>query len=298
MILLLLGCGPLLPNALVLGDEIAAAVVLGEAGAGLGTALAFGEDQLAIGAPGLGQVVVVDLEGVELWRAAWAVPMGQRVFAEGLEVWAWEPGVGVWALEEGGTRELVAQLPTATDVDRCPGGTWVGVDGEGSQVSCGTGGEATVRCMGPSCAVELSEVLLGETTPQGGLAWVGDALCWGDAQLEDDPQSGAVRCADGTELWGEEGDHLGVAIAGSSLDGARVAGVFNKWVVPARARIPSLSGGTTWLVDVAPERSRLALAESGGDWAVGVPGFGSGQAGDGKVFIVPAASADATGAQP
>ena len=39
--------------------------------------------------------------------------------------------------------------------------------------------------------------------------------------------------------------------------------------MPARARVVSLSGGITWVVDRAAERSRIALASHDGWWAVG-----------------------------
>jgi len=93
-----------------------------------------------------------------------------------------------------------------------------------------------------------------------------------------------MTCWDGTTISGFPGDHLGVSMAGD-----RVAGVFNKWEVPARARVVSLQDDQpSWAIDRASERSRLSLDyhEAHERWAVGVPGFGATSARQGRVFLV------------
>ena len=99
--------------------------------------------------------------------------------------------------------------------------------------------------------------------------------------MQDATAQGQVSCAGDALAAGLTGDHLGVAIAEG-----RAAGVFNKWQVPARARVVSLDGQEAWCVDRAAERSRLSLAHGADTWVVGVPGYLGTEAREGRLYIV------------
>ena len=142
-------------------------------------------------------------------------------------------------------------------------------------------------CSETRCAVSLESIpgeagiSLGDTSAGSAVGWIDGEACWGDATLLDDPTPGALRCMGGVDLDGLDGDHLGASIGAD-----RVAGVFNKWQVPARIRILSPGGGMGWSIDRASERSRVALAASDELVVVGVPGFLTDGAGDGRVYLV------------
>ncbi len=288
MLLLLHGClGALLEAELVIGEELSAVEIPGAPLSLLGTAVAVGtasgEAVVIIGAPGAGEVVAVDDDGRELWRLSGEIGLGRRVWAGDDAVAAWLPGVGV--LDADG--EVLLRAPEATALERCPDGTWWTGEGIGDALDCGTGGLIRSTCEGSRCIVSLQDepgtagVRLGETSAGSAVGWVGDRACWGDAALESDPHPGAVLCDDGSERIGLDGDHLGASIGAS-----RAAGVFNKWQVPARIRMVPLDGGPIWMLDRAAERSRVALAEGEGVVAIGLPGYISESASEGRVYLV------------
>ena len=288
MILLLYGClGALLEAELVLGEELPAVEIPGAPLSLLGTAVAVGtasgEPIVVIGAPGAGEVLAVDGAGLEQWRLSGEIGLGRRVWAGDDAVAAWLPGVGV--LNASG--EVVLRAPEATALARCPDGSWWTGEGIGDALDCGAGGLIRSMCDGSRCTVSLQVepgvegVRLGETSAGSDVGWMGARACWGDAALENDPHPGAVFCDDGSELVGLDGDHLGAAIGAS-----RAAGVFNKWQVPARVRMVPLDGGPIWMLDRAAERSRVALAEGEGIVAIGLPGYISESASEGRVYLV------------
>ncbi len=292
---LLAGCAAsLLPGEAVLGEDVAAVAVTGEAGAALGTRLALGPEGLLATAPGLGEVWGIDADGAVRWR--WAVaPAGGLLDAwwgpEGAE--ALVRGEGIFRRDpdaEGPGERVRALDETWTAAAPCPDGSVALAEGAGSAVACGEAGELRSTCAEGSCAVSLrdpatgEEVVLDETTPGSAVGFRGDGTaCWGDVRAEEPTWTGEVRCADGLVLSGAEGEHLGVALAGD-----RAAGWFDKWIVPARARALDLGGGEAWVVDRAAERSRLALASGDGLWAVGAPGWMGHDAWTGRVWILEA----------
>ncbi|MFT5687064.1 MAG: hypothetical protein ACI8RZ_008021, partial [Myxococcota bacterium] len=288
LLLLLHGClGALLEAELVIGEELSAIEIPGEPLSLLGTAVAIGSEAgeavVIIGAPGSGEVLAVNALGVEQWRLSGGVGLGRRVWADEDAAYAWLPGVGV--LDGGG--EVVLRAPDATALARCPDGGWWTGEGIGDALDCAEGGLIRSTCAEVRCTVSLEETpggdaeVLGETSAGSAVGWVGGQACWGDAALEDDPHPGALHCADGSSLLGLDGDHLGAVIGAD-----RTAGVFNKWQVPARVRIVSADGGPVWALDRAAERSRVSLAEGEGLVAVGLPGFISESASEGRVYLV------------
>ena len=271
----------------MVGEELSAVEIPGAPLSLLGTAVAIGtasgEPVVIIGAPGAGEVLAVDKGGHEQWRLSGEIGLGRRVWAGDDAVAAWLPGVGV--LDADG--EVLLRAPAATTLARCPDGSWWTGEGIGEALDCGAGGLIRSTCDGSRCTVSLQDepgvegVRLGETSAGSAVGWIGDRACWGDAALEDDPHPGAVFCDDGTELIGLDGDHLGAGIGAS-----RAAGVFNKWQVPARVRMVPLNDGPIWALDRAAERSRVALAEGEGIVAIGLPGFISESASEGRVYLV------------
>jgi len=277
---------PLLPGELVLGEEVAAVVVDGEAGSSFGAALAVGidsEDALTIlvGAPDTDTVYALDAQGSERWSVSGSEGLGTRVGWVGDRPWAWAPGAGVFWLE--GDLQQEAALPAATAVSLCPDGEVAFRDGKGESIACDEEGPISTSCDGPSCQVDRAGSSLdgAETSAGSAVGFWGEIACIGDARIEQDESPGVARCEDGTTLSGEPGDHLGLAFGGG-----RVAGVFNRHTRPPRARIVSLSDQSVWAVDRAAERSRIALGGAEGLVVVGVPGFGASQAREGRVFIV------------
>ena len=278
----------LLEDEWVLGEELEAVTIEGETGSQLGAAVAVGalvsgEPMVVLGAPGTGVVVVVDGEGVELSRMSGAVDLGRRVWVDDGQAMAWMPGVGVLDMDGG----VVHAAPQAVAIARCPDGSWWSSQPLGDALDCAEGGLIRSTCSETRCAVSLESIpgeagiSLGDTSAGSAVGWIDGEACWGDATLLDDPTPGALRCMGGVDLDGLDGDHLGASIGAD-----RVAGVFNKWQVPARIRILSPGGGMGWSIDRASERSRVALAASDELVVVGVPGFLTDGAGDGRVYLV------------
>lgn len=293
--LLVVGCGgDLLPGEQVLGEEVPVAVVEGSPGEDLGVAVAAGlldgAPAVLVAAPGAGRVDHLDPAGRLVAR--WWGPVGfglDVAIADGRAV-AIEPGVGVRRLDDG---ELLVADGDARHIAACPGGEIRTAAGDDADVACGPGGEDLRRsCDGDRCVVLLDGEELAVVEAGGAVAFDGDRACWGEIMAAEPTGTGRVRCADGTEIVGLEGEHLGASMAGGDQGEALAAGVFDKWIVPARARIHPIGGGTVLAVDQADENARLALARGSGLVAVGVAGYRRGADVAGRVFIV---DADAIG---
>lgn len=289
-LLLLVACqGDLLPSEIVLGDELPAVTVSGSAGSELGAAVAVGpEDAVAVGAPGAGQVRVVDADGRELWRAEGVEGLGRRLAWTDEGLLAWAPGAGVYRLDAGAA-PAVWQATTAPVVAICNNGDVLERPSADEDVACDSDAAAMVwtECEAGACVAyardgeEGKRVELGASSPGSAVGFDQGLPCWGDAVVDGDVEPGRVSCLDGPEVEGLEGDHLGAAIGAG-----RAIGVFNKWIVPARARLVPLDGGQTWVVDRAAETSVLAADRgASGLVAVGAPGFGAQQAEEGRVFL-------------
>jgi hypothetical protein len=284
---LLDGCtADLLPGEAVLGDEVAAVVVDGDAGSELGRSVALLHDGFVAGAPGAGEVRAYGSDGTLRWTLTGGERFGQSVFVRGEAILAWEPGRGVWRSEAGTEAELVwAGIATAVDVDG--DGEIRSVSGEGEAIAVGPAGEDLhTRCgEDGTCTVDLDGVMLAETSAGSPVGWTDGVACWGDPGWPSDPEPGAVRCADGLSRAGLAGDHLG-----TTLGPGWAMGVFDKWLVPARARVVALDGSTVWAIDRAAEKSVVTLDSDGTSVVVGAPGSLRHDAEEGRVYFV----ADAT----
>ena len=288
-----MGCGDLLPGERVLGDEVPAVILDGSAGSRLGAAVAVGllDEQVAVAvaAPDAGTVTVHDPDGRQRWQVQGEVGLGLGLTIAGGRLLALLPGQGVVDLTQGGA-SLLLEAPRAAQLAACPDGALLTADHPDEAVACGPDGQALrTRCDGAAtCQVLLDEVPLATTSAGSDVAFWGPLACWGDALPDQDDAAGAVRCEDGSALDGLQGEHLGRSLA----DGW-ATGVFDKWIVPARARIHPMGGGEVWAVDRAAEATRLALATGEGLLVVGVPGYAARDPGEGRVFIVDLAEHDA-----
>ena len=121
---------------------------------------------------------------------------------------------------------------------------------------------------GAEVAIDLPVAVGGALGEWQGVAWAGSP--------DDDAADGAGRVCNehGDCIEGLIGDHLG-----RTIGGGYAAGTFNKWVVPARARIVPLNGTTegetslsdeVLVLEAGAEDQPLALAGSTGDSGAGV----------------------------
>jgi len=285
------GCGgDLLPAERVLGDELPAVVVEGATGEGFGAAVAAGTldgaPVVLVAAPEVGRVDRLDADGrhVESWTGAEG--FGRELAIVEGEAYAIDPGVGVRRLRDG---VAVAEVADARHVAVCATGEIRATTVDDDDLACGPGGEdLRLSCAEEGCAVSLDGAQLDLVEPGGAVGFDGDRACWGDVMRSDPEGSGRVRCDDGTERVGLAGEHLGTSLASGGDGEALAAGVFDKWIVPARARIHPLSGADVLAIDDADENARLALARGGGLLAVGVADYRRGRDVQGRVFIVAA----------
>jgi hypothetical protein len=271
---------PLLPDEHVLGADVSAISLSGDAASQFGTAVALGPDHLVVGAPGAGTVSLYTLDGELVWVSDSVGRMGQQVWWIEDAVWAWGRGDGLYQLGEGEVIPFL-ETPDATAIELVDGPEVYTREGEGETLAVRDGQTLFTSCIDDLCEVWLDEELLGTSSPGSAVGWVGEEPCWGDARIESDPSPGSIACRDGTTWDGLEGDHLGVA-----LTDTLTAGVFNKWQVPARARIVSLIAQPTLAIEQAAERSRLSLATNETHLAVGVPGYGRSSGEEGQVLLV------------
>jgi hypothetical protein len=268
--LLFLACTELTPGERVLGDEVVATELRVASGQGRVLGL-FGDGLISTDTPVMGD-----------WRSgvleAGDVGAARRVGHGPAGAWAWLGDGRVVSMPDG---EVLAELGQPTGVDRCPDGEVVAVYGVGEAIACGDAGELSTACDGSGCEVQGSSVS-DRVSPGGAVAWIDGVACWGDPMLHNENGTGAVRCEDGTEVTGLEGDHLGL-----SLSAGRTAGRYNRHIVPPRLRIVSLAGEETWLIDSAAENSRVGLSGDGEHTAVGVPDFRRSNTG-GRIYVVAA----------
>ncbi|MFZ5476333.1 MAG: hypothetical protein ACOZNI_06105, partial [Myxococcota bacterium] len=102
---------------------------------------------------------------------------------------------------------------------------------------------------------------------EGGDVGEWDGVAWaGDPQLDDDDGAGRVCSEAGDCVEGLAGDHLGAAIGGGFA-----AGSFNKWIVPARARVVPLHGGIVYAMEEGAEIQPLTLDGDDATLIVGAP---------------------------
>lgn len=293
--LLLAACGgDLLPGEAVLGEEVPAVVLSGEAGSRYGAALAVGrrasgERAIGIAAPDAGRVEVRGDDGALLWQAegGWGLGVG-LAWLDGAPV-GLSPGEGIVRFDPEGP-VLLRAVPAARDLAVCPDGSLLVVTRADEAVACGPDGRTLeLRCADDgACEVRLDGAVVGPALPGGDVGFDGEVACWGVLDLDDEAGPGEVRCEDGRAVAGIAGEHLGVA-----LGQGWAAGTFTKWEVPARGRAVPLGGLTpdgqqAWIVDRAAEATALAVEAGEGLVLVGVPGYLGRSAGEGRVYVVDA----------
>lgn len=270
--LILAGCAAdLLPGEVVLGAEHPATFTYGPPNARLGAAVAWDGEGWSAAAPGEGTTWRngESVDEPSIW-VGWTGEAGVRVDADG-QVWVegearWTaPGATAWAAGPEGV--LAAGAGRLRHLDA---GLDLSAPGIG-RVAWGEGRILAVTC-DPDCAArawDLDGVELGEVAPAGLGGDVGEwgGLAWaGDPESGVDDGAGRVCAEDGGCLAGEPGDHLGIAIGGGFA-----AGTYNKWVVPSRARIVPLAGGTVLALEDGAEAQPLALSGDPATIVIGAP---------------------------
>ncbi len=291
------GCAEdLLPGESVVGVELAAEVVYGGANDRLGQGLAWNGSSLAAAAPGRPAVLVDGelVEGPGNWVGYWGDalvrvgPGGGTLDGEALgEVEALGRASALAASSAGlyyasasgierygGLRAVVAGV-TALAAD----------DLRVVALVCGADGDCVVEAFDVGL-VALGPVLVDGAPLAGGAEGIvviqAGVVCVGDPELELDDGAGRVRCEDGRELAGGQGDHIGRGIAAGYA-----AGVFNRWVMPPRARVWPIDGGEVLVVEVGAEGQVLTLAGDETALFIGAPFHPRGGQPSGAVFTVP-----------
>jgi hypothetical protein len=273
---LLGGCAAdLLPGERVIGVDIAATRWDGAADERFGASVAAGWAT----APGVPELRALSDDG------------GEAVVPEVLALWVGEGGEHLYAAGEGGAWWRDGALQGST----FDGGRWaagpagvVVADANGwwlpeqqrgfalRDIAAVALGEERVLatvcnpgCTARSWTFDGAEVLLDLRVGEGGAIaeWQGEV--WAGSPDDDAPDGAGQVCNEhGTCIVGEVGDHLG-----RTIGGGYAAGTFNKWVVPARARIVPLSSdvqrGEVLVLEAGAEDQPLALAGSAGDSGAG-----------------------------
>jgi hypothetical protein len=284
--LILGGCtASLLPGERVLGVDLPVEVSPGSPGDLLGAAVAgYGDDWLAA-APGADATwrTGVREPGSSAWVGWWGdaavrVDLAGGVFVEdalqfevtGAVAWAAGPhgvlvatGAGIEVLDTALSIPVRGVQSVAWGADRilavvcqevCEGRAWAR-DG---------------AALGPFAPAGHG----GAVAEWEGTAWAG-APAW-----DRDEGEGEACSEDGRCVRGLPGDHLGAAIGGGY-----VTGTFNRWIVPPRARIVSLGGGETLVLETGAEGQPLSLG-GGAPLLIGAPYMPARGAPAGAVLVV------------
>lgn len=279
---------PLLPGEEVVGVDRVATFTFGAAGSRLGASVAARADAWLASAPGAGTTWKdgVETDVPSAWVGWWGI-REVRVDATGeasvdgvprwsvadAEAWAAGPD-GVAVATAAGIRVLepARDLPV-----------------RGARALAWGEGRLLALVCDDTCggyAWDLDGNALGRFADggEGGAVGEWDGVAWAGAPAWDDPEAPGRVCAeDGTCREGLPGDHLGAAIGGGFA-----AGTFNKWVVPARARLVPLGGGDTLVIEEGAELQPLHLAgEPDGPLVVGAPYMAAGGQPAGAVVEVP-----------
>lgn len=285
MIALLFACARPGPER-VLGEDVPALILDGEAGARLGMSVALplieGERLLAATAPGAGEVRLYDRQGGLRHRLeVEAGPQTRFVDAPAGLLWLL-PGQERGAFLGG---EVERATTDAQALAVCADGEERQVEEPGGAIACGPAGEDLRRtaCRAQRCEVRLDGVLIGASSPGSALGFVEGVACWGEAALQEAGAPGALRCADGQEVLGADDEHLGL-----SLGAGRAGGRATVALRPMRARLLPLDPSRPALaVELVAEGSALALAEAEDLLLVGAPGFPGRSEDEGRLFLVP-----------
>lgn len=264
----------------MIGADVAADWVYGEGGDRLGESVALGAG-VVVAAPGAETAWV---DGVASpGPAAWVGWSGERLVRVGVdgevvidgEAAGTVPNAKVWAIGDAGIVWATKSALGLLDGWEVPV-TGVGALAVGTRVLARVGGAVRAWDLdGNELPIELEAGDAGAVAEWDGVAWAGDP-----ADVIADG-AGRVCAEDGRCVEGEVGDHLGRAIGGGYA-----VGEFNKWIVPARARVVPLDGGTVYAMEVGAEVQPIAVAGDGARVVVGAPYYpvGGEPAGAAAVF--------------
>ena len=273
---LLSGCAAdLLPGERVIGVDIAATRWDGDADERFGASVAAGWAT----APGVPELRALSDDG------------GEAVVPEVPALWVGEGAGHIYAAGEGGAWWRDGALEDST----FDGGRWaagpagvVVADANGwwlpeqqrgvalRDIAAVALGEERVlaaicspECTARSWTLDGAEVPIDLEVGVGGALgeWRGEA--WAGSPDDDAPDGAGRVCSEqGDCIEGQVGDHLG-----RTIGGGYAAGTFNKWVVPARARIVPLASAEqsdgVLVLEAGAEDQPLALAGAAGDSGAG-----------------------------
>jgi hypothetical protein len=276
--LLLAGCADdLLPGESILGVDVPAVFTTGGARDQLGAEVAWSGDSWLATAPGAGQVwrdgVATDAPAADagFWgQHVVTVSREGEVFVDGEPAGAAEGAPAAVAIGAPGVAVATADAIALRDPEGLRAEVRIDLRGV---TSLAWGEERLLGLVcDPTCE---GRVWSREGEDLGGFAdggeggavgeWHGRAWV-GDPQLTDPDGAGLVRSEDGDVVAGAVGDHLGAAIGAG-----RAAGTFNKWVVPARARLVPLEGGEVLSMEIGAENQPIRLAGDDDVLVVGAP---------------------------
>lgn len=269
---LLSGCtGPLLGDERVIPGEVPVDIRYGPPASELGTSLAWRDGVVLATSPGTGTLTIgtgtlpVAATFVGWWGAHVVYASEDGVASvDGVPTWlvsgatAWAAGASGVAATDG--RRLVLLAPH------------VSVDVAGIRALAM--GESRVLalvcdevCEGRAWALDGTELGRFADGGEGGSIGEWAGVAWvGDPQWETPDGAGMLSAETGEHIHGEVGDHFGAAVGGGYA-----AGTFNKWIVPARARIVPLDGGDTYAMEQGAEDQPLTLAGDGATLVIGAP---------------------------
>lgn len=249
----------------MIGADVAAEWTYGEGGDRLGESVALGPG-VAIAAPGAETAWVdgVASAGPASWIGWWGdrfvrIGVDGEVYVD--DVAAGEvPNAKVWAVGDAGIVWASKSAMGLLD------GWEVEVNGVGA-LAVGTRVVARVGAAVRAWDLDGTEVPIELDAGDGGAVAEWEGVVWaGDPADTIADGAGRVCAEDGRCVDGEPGDHLGRAIGGGYA-----VGEFNKWIVPARARVVPLDGGQVYAMEVGAEVQPLAVAGDGTRVVVGAP---------------------------
>lgn len=271
--LLLAGCTTPLTSDRIVGADLDAAVWDGAEGDLLGTLVATDGERVLAYAAGSRTLTLLTAEGELIWSQESAESLDD-IWLDN-HAYAWSSGVGLFRVDDMGP------YPVEMEEGRVCLLTsgWSSVRGA-SALACEDSRQLWTVCSRGRCSVFLDGEQIGVGGPEVTVGFLGGQPCWSSVAMDMDPQPGEVHCADGSVLFGLEGDHLG-----ASIGGGRAAGVFNKWLVPPRLRLLS-PDRESWALERARERTRASVASAGRLTVIGLPGYSGENPGEGRLYIV------------
>lgn len=288
-LVLLLGGGctePLVGDEVVVPGEAPTSVLYGPPSSELGATVDWQDGLLIATAARTGTLTVGrgSVEADAVWAGWWGVHVVHadsegEIYVDGAARWSM-PHAVVYASGDGAV--VAADESRLYWLDRQISRSARGIQ----SLAVGQDRVLAVRCE-ETCAGEawsLDGEPLGAFADAGFGGGVGEwaGVAWAGAPNHDDPEAtGRVRSELGEEWVGLPGDHLGATIGGGYA-----GGVFNKWIVPARARLVPLLEGATYAMERGAEDQPLTLAGDDSTLVVGAPFYPHGGTPSGAVLQI------------